>query len=230
MKRLVVVLGLALAVFGCGSSGDGSGGSGGTAGAGGSGGSGGTAGMGGAGGEGGAGGDGGAGGGPDPSLRRVFVSSSVSDGDLGGIIGADATCQDLADAAGLGGSWMSWTSDISTSPSIRFEQATVPYVLLDGTRIADNWTDLTDQTIAAPINVDEDGNTLSEVRRVWTNTLSSGLRSPADACSAFTTGVHDPAGNQAGAGATDQTSDDWTLFSPFPRCDTMNSIYCFEQQ
>ena len=68
------------------------------------------------------------------------------------------------------------------------------------------------------------------MRRVWTNTFFDGSRSPSDGCSGFTTGVHDPAGNQPAAGATDQTSKDWTAFLPSPTCDTMNAIYCFEQQ
>ena len=39
----------------------------------------------------------------------------------------------------------------------RFVQSTIPYVLPDGTRVADDWSDLTDGTIAAAINVLADG-------------------------------------------------------------------------
>ena len=41
---------------------------------------------------------------------RVFVSSATYDGALGGHAGADATCQSLATAAALGGTWMAWIS------------------------------------------------------------------------------------------------------------------------
>jgi hypothetical protein len=37
--------------------------------------------------------------------RRIFLTSTVYSGDLGGLAGADATCQARADAANLGGTW-----------------------------------------------------------------------------------------------------------------------------
>ena len=43
--------------------------------------------------------------------KRVFVSSTSSSANLGGIAGADSTCQTLANTAGLGGStWKAWLS------------------------------------------------------------------------------------------------------------------------
>src|SRR5262245_3061033 len=42
--------------------------------------------------------------------RRVFVTSAIYPGNIGGLMGADAKCQTSADAAMLGGSWRAWLS------------------------------------------------------------------------------------------------------------------------
>lgn len=39
---------------------------------------------------------------------RVFVTSTTNTADLGGLAGADATCNSLDSAAGLGGNWVAW--------------------------------------------------------------------------------------------------------------------------
>lgn len=49
--------------------------------------------------------------GPPPPMR-FFVTSTVQSGDLGGLAGADATCQKLATAAGAGG--RTWRAYLST--------------------------------------------------------------------------------------------------------------------
>src|SRR5438045_530753 len=73
----------------------------------------------------------------EPNVRRVFVSSKAYAGDFGGITGADATCEDLASDAGLGGTWLAWLSDNDASPAARFVHANVPYALVGGAQIAD---------------------------------------------------------------------------------------------
>lgn len=93
----------------------------------------------------------------------VFVSSSWSTADLNGPRGGDRTCADLAEEAGLGGYWMSWTSDPCTSPSKRFERSTLPYRLIDGVEIASSWLRLTNRPpdeshIENPIDLDEYGD------------------------------------------------------------------------
>ena len=76
--------------------------------------------------------------------KCVFVSSTLHTGDLGGLTGADAICNNLAEAAGFPGTYMAWLSDSSASPSTLFTQATVPYRRVDGTQVADDWTELTE--------------------------------------------------------------------------------------
>lgn len=88
----------------------------------------------------------------------VFITSTLGDGDKGGLAGADATCQALATAAGLGGTFKAWLSDDNASPDTRFTHSNKKYALVDGTVIANDWGDLTDGTLANPINLDERGN------------------------------------------------------------------------
>jgi len=76
----------------------------------------------------------------------VFVTSSQFQADFGSLAVADNMCNILAMNAGLVGTYKAWLSDDSASPSTRLTQATVPYVLVDKTQIADDYADLIDCT------------------------------------------------------------------------------------
>ena len=121
--------------------------------------------------------------------KCVFVSSTLHTANLGGLTGADGICNDLAGAAGLpgAGSYLAWLSDSSASPSTRFTtQATVPYRRVDGTQVADNWTDLTDGNLDAEISVDEGGG-IHDLDLVWTGTNFAGVPSfPLRVCTDWT--------------------------------------------
>jgi hypothetical protein len=68
-----------------------------------------------------------------PPVKRVFVTSTVYTGNLGGSAGADDKCQERADAAGLGGTFKAWLSATGTGNSAfdRLSHASVPYVRVD---------------------------------------------------------------------------------------------------
>ncbi|MBT8491579.1 MAG: hypothetical protein KJO07_00855, partial [Deltaproteobacteria bacterium] len=67
------------------------------------------------------------------AARRVFLSSTESNAGFGDVTGADSACQDLANTAELGGSWLAWIAENgATAPEMRLEQSLVPYVRLDG--------------------------------------------------------------------------------------------------
>jgi hypothetical protein len=128
--------------------------------------------------------------------HTVFVSSQVYDGSLGGLSGADSKCQALATAAGLKGSYKAWLSDSTTAAAYRLTHATGPYVLVDGTVLAQGWAQLvfggllhaidkTESGGAAPVGTFQCGSSGSP--NVWTNT--------------------DPAGNPL---STDLDCGDWT--------------------
>src|SRR3989344_4313337 len=97
----------------------------------------------------------------DPSLphTKVFVTSTLYSGNLGGLAGADARCQERANVANLGGTWKAWLSDTTTSAASRLEHSPNPYTLVNGRIIADNWEGLTGTGyLKSPIKINEFGN------------------------------------------------------------------------
>jgi len=128
------------------------------------------------------------GGGTTSEGTTVFVSSETYDGNFGGgqitlgHLAADARCQELADAAALTGTYKAWISgrvDAGTGPLNqgvvdRFTQSALPYRLVDGAQVADDWADLTDGTLDRAINLTEAGNPVDDSARAWTNTTAGG--------------------------------------------------------
>ena len=116
--------------------------------------------------------------------KIVFITSESTNGAIieglsSGIAAADAICNRLAGAAGLdmtNGTYLAWLSDNVTSPDQRFTKATVPYVLTTGTKVADNYADLTDGSLDAPIDREEDQTPAG--LDAWTGTLANGTRDP----------------------------------------------------
>jgi len=156
------------------------------------------------------------------SERRVFVTSTTQTASLGGIDGADALCASQAAEAGLSGEFKAWLSTVDSPVADRFVRSTQPYVLVDGTRIADDWDDLTDRTIQAIINLDASSTPRGD--DVWTGTLPSGLSYMETDCDGFTSGTT----GSALCGTTQSINAGWTA-SQVPRCDTPLRLYCFEQ-
>jgi len=105
----------------------------------------------------------------------------------------------------------------------RLTHSSVPYVLVDGTRVADDWDDLVDGALDHPIDLDEHGNP-HQNDAVWTATNSGGLGGYYD-CSGWTGGI-------AAAGVTGATSAAgglWTHADTFHFCNLNSRLYCFEQ-
>ena len=166
----------------------------------------------------------GTGGGHSDSERLVFVTVFVSDADLGGLQGADAICAGEAADAGLEGDFKAWLSTVDTAVAARFAQSEAPYVLVDGTRIADDWTDLTDGSLLAPIDLDAAGQ-----RRggdVWTGTLPSGA--PYEVDDSDCDGYSSNGTGMGLCGTTQSTGTAWSA-SQTPACSTRLRLFCFEQ-
>jgi hypothetical protein len=170
--------------------------------------------------------------------KRVFVTSSVHDGNLGGVPGADAMCQAHADAAALGGTYLAWISVPGNSPDSRFAKSAGRYVLVNGTVIADDWLDLTDASIDHPLDVTETGGVASSVGlctdlpEAWSGTAPDGTEESIidiDNCDGWTTTMSYGYLYTGILGATDgQWSDGCTsLF--VDGCERLLPIYCFEQ-
>jgi cysteine-rich repeat protein len=168
--------------------------------------------------------------------RFVFVTSKLYNGNLGGLAGADAKCQALAQAAGLPGTYRAWLSSSTASPSTRFTQFGGRYVTVTGTVIAYNWGDLTDGGHLAPINVTELGGSipLSATNQcapaaVWSMTSPFGtsyVTNTSFACGDWTNttgGAQWALGTDAGAY--------WSGFcsAGAGSCAWTASLYCFQQ-
>lgn len=159
-----------------------------------------------------------------PFGKVIFLSSSSYNGNLGGLQGADDKCQALAAGAGLAGTFKAWLSDGTTSAEDRLTHSDTPYELIDGTRIADDWDDLTDGSLQAPINLDDQGIVFPGALLVWTGTQSNGS-AEFNHCNGFNVDV---SGETGAAGLTDETNLDWTNGAS-RSCSQQASLYCIEQ-
>lgn len=164
---------------------------------------------------------------------KVFVTSTKGTGNIGGLAGADAECQRLANAANLPGTYMAWLSDATASPASRFTKATVPYTLPGGEVVANSWADLTSgSTIRHVIDQFESGAAVSGTNqgafRAWTNTKqngSAGGTDPNGFCQNWTTDSAAPTGNMGEIRST----TGWT-FGGFQQCPVESRLYCFQQR
>jgi cysteine-rich repeat protein len=115
------------------------------------------------------------------SPKLVFVSSKNFNGDMGGLDGADIRCQMLALAAELPGEFRAWLSSGQGTPLTRMIPSLGPYVLRDGTVVADDWGDLVDGILHAPIDMTETGGAPLPTKNackpssVYTNTRPDGM-------------------------------------------------------
>ena len=160
---------------------------------------------------------------------RVFITAAnYFRGNLGGLAGADASCQHYAELAGLPGTYMAWLSDAHASPSTRFLlKSSGPYRTVDGVTVANSWADLTDGGIAETIFVTESGYYPGGYLRVWTHTRPDGdAGGVADAhCQNWTSGYW---GDQGDAGFAGSSSSEWSEHSATD-CTMQKRLYCFQQ-
>lgn len=173
----------------------------------------------------------------DGSTKVVFATSVTFTGNLGGLAGADAKCQALADAAKLPGLFRAWLSDGAHPVANRFTHPEVSYVLPTGAVVADNWTALTSGTLLNAINQTESGGfppvstgpTPCGGKLVWTNTAPNGDVSGTNDCWDWTS-ESDAGEGAAGLGVSGSTSSQWTHWcTGSTPCSNRALLYCFEQ-
>ena len=153
---------------------------------------------------------------------RIFVTDTVQNANFGGLAGADELCANQAAAADLGGDFKAWLSTLSSPVSDRVTHASSPYVLVDGTMVANDWDDLVDSSILAAINLDANGE--PRTGDVWTGTLATGASFPDDDCAGFTSGS---AGSIGLCGESHSLTATWTQ-NITPPCSTPLRLYCIE--
>lgn len=125
---------------------------------------------------------------PSPTANVMFVTSVGYTGDLGGITGGDARCQDRAAAAGLPGTYLAWLSDSTHDARDRLAGAR-GWVRPDGLPVADTIDDLVWSRLYYPPLLDEFGHTLADdvtEGAVMTGTSYDGRVSAGDHCQDWT--------------------------------------------
>ena len=165
----------------------------------------------------------------DGNEKTIFVTSVSFKGNLGGLKGADDKCQAQADDPASivpSGTYLAWLSDGTDSPNTRFTKSSHPYLLPDGTKIAENYTDLTDGSIQHFINIDPTGKTV--VRKyIWTGTNQDGTAAqPFRLCNGWVD-LYPVARGMVGS--TGHTLTTWS-FNSQDRCKTSrHRLACFQQ-
>ncbi len=187
------------------------------------------------------------------SPRRAFVTSGSYTGNLGGELSAlsggsinasgiaagDAICQFLADDAQLNGTFLAWLGSPNQDlPATRFTHSPVAYINTRGETLAFDWADLTDGTIVAGLDVDEQGNTIIPAEDpgygfVWTNVYWNGTRSDyqrgTSDCAGWTSSSRDDYGV---FGISSEAGGNWSHAGQLPCQGTRrlgHHLYCFEQ-
>ncbi len=143
--------------------------------------------------------------------KTVFVTSAKFKGNLGGLTGADAKCQAQADGPASivpSGTYLAWLSDGTDSPDTRFTKSAHPYILPNGTKIAEDFTDLTDGSLLHSIDIDPTGEPVG-LNFFWTGTNADGTSASSSvSCDGW---MADPVANFRGmAGGTSQSSTLWS--------------------
>jgi hypothetical protein len=160
--------------------------------------------------------------------RVVFVTATAFAGNLGGVAGADAKCQALADlspnARIKGHTFLAWVSTSATSPNARFTHGTMPYILGNGQLVAANWQDLTDGSLMnTGISLDEQGHSQADV--AWTGTASINAAPSGQSCTDWTSSSP---GDKGRYGNVSGNGNGWSG-SGDDSCNFPSSLYCFEQ-
>ena len=93
----------------------------------------------------------------DRRVKFVFASSTISDGDLGGLEGADTECNVLAANVGLSGELVAWLSTDSVNAVDRLAGSVGPWLNTGGEMVAASLVDLARGRVHHTIHLDEDG-------------------------------------------------------------------------
>lgn len=148
---------------------------------------------------------------------RIFATAGVYNGNLGGLVGADAICQTEATGLGYSGTWKAL---LSTNALNARDRLTLVYPVVrasDGEVVAA--TNLWSGTLAAaPVT--------SNFNTAWTGTASAGDKYGTNFCDNWTNGTIGY-GSEIG-GYTQNTNGSW-IANGFGTCNITNNLYCVSQ-
>ncbi|MFA6136034.1 MAG: DUF1554 domain-containing protein [Candidatus Paceibacterota bacterium] len=170
--------------------------------------------------------------------KRVFVTSALYDGNLGGVSGAHAKCQARANAASLGGTWEAIIGQYSTTvePITTIGYNWIRLINMGGYVVADSSLATTTSPYVMPwvrfdgtnylmnkVEYDENGTLVNDY--VWTDFDFTGLYKGASDCSNWTT---NSAGGYGAYGYTNTAIGGWA-YTGIEACNLTNRLYCIEQ-
>ena len=155
--------------------------------------------------------------------HRIFVTSATSSGKLNGLSGADATCNRLATAASLGGSWKAILSTGGTPARDRISVDSA-IVNMNGDVLETDPANLWNGKVDDTVDYDEEGDKVGGF--VWTGTRADGT-SASTTCQSWTTRAAAESGQHGEPSATDQ---DWIEDTGDEDCDAMGRLYCIDGQ
>ena len=151
-----------------------------------------------------------------PAPKRIFVTSTNYQGNLGGLSGADAICNARAAAATLGGTWVAFLDTSTTTAVSRIPYAT--WIRMDGVTVFNSTNDIAaGANPLVPPDLDEFGNPATIA--VWTGV-------PSDNCSNWTS---NSGGLDAGVGFPDYVSPCWYFCYSYYGCEDSICLYCLEK-
>jgi hypothetical protein len=155
----------------------------------------------------------------------MFTTSTTYSGNLGGLVGADAKCQERARAAGLSGTFIALLSTSQASAFSRIESAK-GWVRTDGRPFADGVPEMLQERILYPPRIDEFGKDIVGDDFVVTGTKNDGAPDPGKTGNDW--GPAPAAGSWlCGGGQAFAGSDGWYSFG-HKECNLSFRLYCFE--
>jgi hypothetical protein len=156
------------------------------------------------------------------NVKRVFATATPTNGNLGGLAGADTRCQQAAAAGNMNGTFIAWLS-VNNTPAVGRLTSNGPWFLPDKqTRVFASKAAITTIGPETPIEFDEKGVKIQGGADVWTGTGANGNPSPQN-CANFGAVL-----GQGLSGETDQKTVLWTQ-SANNACTAAQRLYCFEQ-
>jgi hypothetical protein len=164
---------------------------------------------------------------PTLAVKRVFLTSGTYQGNLGGLVGADAKCQVSAEKVSLGGIWKAWLSDDKIAVNTRLSQANVYYQRLDGIGVALGWNDLIDGSLLNPINVTEN-KTVVNTGWAWTGSTAYGQIMPPTTLGTNCANWTSTTSGTGSTGAFSRIDQGWSEEGAFG-CYIAKPLYCVEQ-
>ena len=159
------------------------------------------------------------------AANRVFVTSTTQTAALGGLAGADAICQGLANHASLSGTYIALLSTTTVDAKTRLGSAR-GWVRSDGLPFADTAADLFAGHVYFPIRVDELGRDIGTTEGLptysYTATTVTGTYAAGGDCAAFTGTSSATTGGITFAGTSGWVSTVMML------CSLQLHLLCFE--